>query len=140
MPEFPFGDDQLRVLQAQQVTGTHQPRIAGIVGRVMCSVWQSVIPGVSSPLATQRPNCGRTVPKLDLLTLLGLAFERKAGSPTCWKHWKLEVDDGVLGDHSNSLGAGGRRFESSRPDHFQQFSDRQFRNRIRTASKSQRRE
>ncbi len=85
LSEFPFGDDQLRVLQPQQITGALQTRIAGVVRRVLCSVMQSVDPRVSSRLATQRPNCGRTVPKLDLLTLLGLAFERKADSLSCWK-------------------------------------------------------
>src|SRR5512147_2550770 len=85
LSQLPFGDDQLRVLQPQQIAGALQARITGLMDRAVCSLMQSVVPRIGSRLAKQRPNCGRTVPKLDLLTLLGLAFERKADSLSCWK-------------------------------------------------------
>ena len=64
-----------------------------------------------------------TVSGPDVIDTIRVRFERKADSLNYWKEWKSEVNDGAFEDHSNSLGAGGRAFESPRPDHsFQSHS------------------
>ena len=65
-----------------------------------------------SPSTGLCQNCAKTHP----LDCLGLAIERKAGSPSCCKHKEWAITNGAFGSHASPLGAGGRAFKSPRPD------------------------
>jgi hypothetical protein len=81
----------------------------------MCFVVQRVVPRISSRFATQRPNCGRTVPKLDLLTLL-VSFRATSRFPILLESLKTGRKRSSYWRPRRFLGRRGRAFKSPRPD------------------------